>query len=175
MSRDFVGGAFVASAALICSAGLVWGQGLVAVGPAVSIPSALQTRVRTSHQTWVEENRTANLRPILTLGSGSPRLDLTVTKNAPAEQVHRTNVAIVSALEYLLADDVFSQVRLSITEFDPKGRPSSIAVKEYDVSRAQFVLAALATARVTTVRDAVRKSRSDTRLVGDLCARLGIK
>jgi hypothetical protein len=146
-------------------------------GPDASgISTALKQRITTAHSTW-QRREAAGLNATLSVAYGKPTLFFTfITEQGPqrSQETSSRQLAIVTALDFLLADDAFAQARLSITEYS-LNKASGRTLAEYDITRAQFQAATTGITRSQSSKDAVKNARRDKGILSEICARLGIK
>ncbi|MGH7958141.1 MAG: hypothetical protein ACREH8_14205 [Opitutaceae bacterium] len=149
------------------------GIGQVVGGVIQSISPAVQARVRTAKKNW-QASEGRRLQPILTLSGATPHLEVIIYRDARPEDVRLNKVGIVTALEFLLADDAFDQVRLTVVEYNPR-RFAERSEREHLIVRRQFQTVAIGVAKARNTTDAINRARIDNDVLSQLCAQLGFQ
>ncbi len=133
----------------------------------------LLNRMRAEERTWALRDG-ARLRPSIFYFSGAPHLVVRLPKERPAHESDLDDLAIVTALEFLLADDAFDQIRITLVEFNPR-RLADQTERNVVVTRPQFEAQVIGAGKSTTVGAAVKNLRGDRAALAQLRALLGLK
>jgi hypothetical protein len=133
----------------------------------------LLNRMRTEEKTWVLRDG-ARLRPSIFYFSATPSLVLRLPAERPPHETNLDDLAIVTALEFLLADDAFDEVRITLIEFNPR-RLAEQTERNVVVRRPQFKAQVIGAGKSTTVGAAVKNLRGDRAALAQLRALLGLK
>lgn len=159
---------------LLLFAALATVSALHAQNSPLQSPSAAQlNRIRAEEKIWVLRDG-ARLQPSVFYFTAPPALVLRIPEAQPAHEADLDALAIVTALEFLLADDAFDQIQVTLVEFNPR-RLAEQTERSVVVTRQQFKAQAIGAGKAAAIGSAVNNLRGDRASLARLRSLLGLR